>query len=132
MAYEPEKREAEIVQPDNPQTPWRVPRGYPVVLGDGRAYFIPSVSPTGPTSGLMESADAAQEAATKWGKGELSVSGYLQAVAAYARALVAVQYSDALVQRIDDEGGFTPAEMETAIAASLGQEPPYKVVVKKN
>lgn len=129
MAIEKQKRDAETVAPN--QKTWPLPQGFPVVLGDGKAYFFACASANGPAKALMDKLDQTQSLDEKYSRGDTKVSEYARSMEELAYAALALQYNDETVGALGDIGAISMAHYPEILAAIVGQGPGYDVICKK-
>ena len=136
MAYEQEERTAEaLVMPDKTDGLGPTPQGFPVILGDGRAYWFACASdPYGdddPMVPLVEAAEEADKAAREYQESKISMRDYLKAMSKMCFVCLCLQYSDDLVDDVIQGHLITSRHYDEIVSAVLGTGPGYEVVVKK-
>lgn len=126
--------DCETVMPDLPGNPWPIPRGYPVKLDDGKAYFFACASGSGRGEvlcPLLDEAQGAEQAFTMAEDGKPGTfSGFAKAVEKLALASLALQYSNETVDRIA-ELGIGANHYPEVIRSIAGAGPGYRVATVK-
>lgn len=133
--------DAEVIAPNNPENPWPHPVGFPVVLGNNKAYFIACASGAGRGADLLEKLDDAQKLAERYETPERNDDGVvinpvrpsemIRKLTEFALFNLALQYNDDTVNEIINSGALTAKDLNLIVAVTAGGNPGYEVTNKK-